>query len=685
MNAAADLVALAWLRPLLDQRLGEAEAALIAASRQADNQADLLRCLWHLHHITAGLRSVRLQRPVLLCREMEHSLRQILLGDISSERRNLILGGLMRGLQLLPACLDAIEESGQDSGRGLSACVNDLRRWRGEAPLPPAVFFIWPLPDGCGISSGAAPDDAAISKAAGLLLAPWVQSARAVLVGNARQSAARTLGRIAHKLQQVFRGHPQERFWLGMIALCEGLSVDMFLPDEAIARILKTGALLVKQAREHGSSPLPGLDSDHFLQQMLFYFAACPVRTCYMQHLCDLFGIDDQTLADFHRPPIHRDARRAVLRSADDLLRSLMEELESDTLQRDSASCQERLQVLGLRLAALADPAMPASVLQGMRVSDSTGSWERQLVDLQLEIRRQLRWHGRRVAEAVELERQLGLLERCRPRLLTVMQQLDQQADQSTSSQASGEVPGESDDVLYKAPEAALAEMAAALGVAGRDREAGVLVLVENWLRNHRLSADTGQLRSVAFALACLEHYWSRYLADPRGADEQLVDTAFERLAYLPDIDEAAHDQPVSLADELDEADEADEDIPEMLRSVFVEECAEQLAALHALLPAWEDTAARDERLWEMRRHFHTFKGNGLAVGARRLAELGCEAQDMLDRVLESTAPIDAGLAPLLRELVAILPGLVSGDDPAVSRRLPDLVERCRRVQRGEN
>ncbi len=102
---------------------------------------------------------------------------------------------------------------------------------------------------------------------------------------------------------------------------------------------------------------------------------------------------------------------------------------------------------------------------------------------------------------------------------------------------------------------------------------------------------------------------------------------------------------------------------------------------LQTLLPAWEQAPARDERLREMRRHFHTFKGNGLAVGAERIAALGREAQDMLDRVLESSGPLDPELAPLLRDLVSRLPGLISGDDPAV---LEHFLQRCRVVQQGD-
>lgn len=61
-----------------------------------------------------------------------------------------------------------------------------------------------------------------------------------------------------------------------------------------------------------------------------------------------------------------------------------------------------------------------------------------------------------------------------------------------------------------------------------------------------------------------------------------------------------------------------------------------------------------------MRRHFHTFKGNGRAVGANILGELGWSAQDLLDRVLDGELVIDDALKSLLGDVVGALPELVN-------------------------
>lgn len=696
---AIDLAGLAWLRPLLERHFAEAESRLVSASRQGSSPAELLRCLWAIHHLGAGLRSIGLQHAAQLGLELERSLRQLLLEEVATERRNLILGGIMRGLQILPACLDVVEESGADSGRGLAPCINDLRRWRGATPHPPAVFFTCPLTATCGISQQPATDEDELRRSAGLLLAPWVQSARGMLAGGDPRSTARTLGRIAHKLQQLFRGHVQERFWLGVIGLSEGLAVGMFQPDEAIAHILKVGALLIKQAREHGSLPLANLDSDRYLQQILFYLAACPVRTLYMQHACDACGVDDESLVEFNRPPVHRDALCLVLKDIDTLLQQVIDELESG----GGTPPEEALHALERRLLAL---DMPDHLQRLDRVRDAVGqdamgqvelpaSVGRDLVHLQQDIRRRLHWRGYPPIDAEAIEGQQLLLASCRRRLLLVMQQLDEGAGHASTPGADAVDIGGSADV-----DTQLGEIAAALGHAGRNREAGILLLARNWLgdRDAEAEAEEPHFKRIALAFACLEAYWEQYLADPRAADETRIDVALESLSHLPhgdecvapddvaaDVDPAAADSPdTGPAVETVVSNEAEAEVPDLLRAVFAEECAEQLERLQALLPMWESTAARDDSLREMRRHFHTFKGNGHAVGAQRLAELGREAQDMLDRVLESAEPVDTSLAPVLRDLMAVLPGLVAGNDPSASARLPELVHRCRSVQRGE-
>ncbi|MCB1855923.1 MAG: Hpt domain-containing protein, partial [Halieaceae bacterium] len=91
----------------------------------------------------------------------------------------------------------------------------------------------------------------------------------------------------------------------------------------------------------------------------------------------------------------------------------------------------------------------------------------------------------------------------------------------------------------------------------------------------------------------------------------------------------------------------------------FIEEAEEIVTELASLVETWSADPQANQVLRDIRRHFHTFKGNGRAVGANILGELGWAAQDMLDRVLDGDLELDAGVQDLVRDVTQALPSLV--------------------------
>ena len=85
------------------------------------------------------------------------------------------------------------------------------------------------------------------------------------------------------------------------------------------------------------------------------------------------------------------------------------------------------------------------------------------------------------------------------------------------------------------------------------------------------------------------------------------------------------------LADVQEDLLVQDTEIPPEFRDVFIEESEEMVAELGRLTMDWLQDPNNSDVLRDIRRHFHTFKGNGRAVGANILGELGWAAQDMLD------------------------------------------------------
>jgi hypothetical protein len=212
-----------------------------------------------------------------------------------------------------------------------------------------------------------------------------------------------------------------------------------------------------------------------------------------------------------------------------------------------------------------------------------------------------------------------------------------------------------------------LTEIAGALSFASMEREAGVVERSREWLEGASASGSVHEdeaFRCFADAFAQIELHLQRTLLDPLDDTSHLLDLAEQRVAdlqqYVGSAGEA--EQPVERAgSEVQTLHNyvQDGEIPPEFREVFIEESEEIVAELTRLFAEWKDQPGLGEALREMRRHFHTFKGNGRAVGANVLGELGWAAQDLLDRLLEGELAISGDLCGLIGEVIEALPALV--------------------------
>jgi chemosensory pili system protein ChpA (sensor histidine kinase/response regulator) len=101
---------------------------------------------------------------------------------------------------------------------------------------------------------------------------------------------------------------------------------------------------------------------------------------------------------------------------------------------------------------------------------------------------------------------------------------------------------------------------------------------------------------------------------------------------------------------------EASADIDDDIREVFLEELAEEMGNLAALLPAWRMAPDDAERLRPIRRVFHTLKGSGRLVGAKVLGEFSWKIENMLNRVLDGTRPASSAVIGLVDLAASVLP-----------------------------
>ena len=95
---------------------------------------------------------------------------------------------------------------------------------------------------------------------------------------------------------------------------------------------------------------------------------------------------------------------------------------------------------------------------------------------------------------------------------------------------------------------------------------------------------------------------------------------------------------------------------PELL-SLFIEEAGEEIATIGRLFPLWAENPSDRESLTRVRRAFHTLKGSGRVVGARRIGDFAWSVENLLNRVIDGTLDRSSGMLATLREAIATAAG----------------------------
>ena len=236
-----------------------------------------------------------------------------------------------------------------------------------------------------------------------------------------------------------------------------------------------------------------------------------------------------------------------------------------------------------------------------------------------------------------------------------------------------------------------LQDVVGALNFAGMEREGAVIEKCHKWLS---AASEAGSVheddafRCFADAFAQIEMHLQRSIIDPLDDTSQIIALAEQRVAALDNwtVNLSPGRKVVEIVTTTEAQAEQvlaqvqDTDISAEFRDVFIEESEEMVAELGQLTTDWLEDPENDDVLRDIRRHFHTFKGNGRAVGANVLGELGWAAQDLLDRSLDGDLDPDAPVRTLVNEVVNALPELVrsySGSEGPDVGRIRELTNAC--------
>ncbi|MEZ5572984.1 MAG: Hpt domain-containing protein [Halioglobus sp.] len=751
MNKKPDIVSLKWVIGLINAQADAAESALVEYGNNPTQKQALLRCMWSVHQITSTLRALGMRKAEMLTLEMERSLNFLYKDKVVGERRKLAMGGLMQALKIIPAYLEHTQNQRVDTGRGLEQFVNDLRRWVGERPRPRAFFFYMQIAPQAGITADATPaTDDEIKSRANVMLALYLEMAKQALRKRKVSESMKTVARIARKMQMLFAGTEQERFWFTMIGLCEGIAGGLIVPDECIAQIFKSGAFAIKFARENGREFDEAIDYDSYLQQMLYYIASCRSKPVHIAGIRAAFGIDDNTISDASQGLVHSDAIIIALNGALQQLDSAVAYLSSHDLakvarqepaQRDG-SVLTAIEAAEQRLVAAGQLSHADSLkkvqfqlrqfftanvsIEPEMMADAVSRISLGISDVKTDLEHKLAYGLNSSYAGKEFElresvatatfRQMNLIENYlhqilrrkalksaldkKPldatsvlRLTTALQRHLNKTDEGHEElrQAIRDADnGDPDlDLLYalatqyldqleaipdrKAIDNSLQildDISGALHFAGMQREAAVIDKCQTWLT---AASDAGSVheddafRCFADAFAQIEMHLQRSILDPLDDTTAILELAEKRAAQLDTVIPSLSPGRkvaaiVSAADALQVQEDIlvqDGEIPPEFRDVFIEESEEMVTELGKLTNDWLQDPNNNEVLRDIRRHFHTFKGNGRAVGANILGELGWAAQDMLDRSLDGELAPGERVQTLVNEVVSALPDLV--------------------------
>ncbi len=132
----------------------------------------------------------------------------------------------------------------------------------------------------------------------------------------------------------------------------------------------------------------------------------------------------------------------------------------------------------------------------------------------------------------------------------------------------------------------------------------------------------------------------------------ELPESMGEVAAAEPEESEPAPSQSIAL--ELPEAAQALELPPvveaddEELLNIFIEEMAENKASMAEQHQAWQQNPEDEQALSSIRRSFHTLKGSGRLIGAKRTGEFSWHMENMLNRLIDGSIEATPALQGLL-------------------------------------
>jgi len=689
--------------------LNEARVALEAFSERPEDRGALHRFAAHVHLARGALRLAEVYGGSLLAEEMEHVARYVDQHSAEGRADTDGLEALMRSMEQLPSYVERVASGGRDVPLALLPLLNDLRAVRGSALLSEGALLLLNLrSDEPARPASVHAGDREIADLARrvrprfqLALLGWIR-------GENVDANLGHLAEIANQVEVAASTQPLFQLWWVVGAVLESLRQGGMPGSVSIKRLLGHVDRELRRLQETGEQRYADAPPVELLNNLLFYVARARdggprvegVRRSF--HLDQMLAVEpeDESSETLSAPSVRlmktvaaairedltrvKDVLDIFVRKGAQQVDELVPQLEmlrkiSDTLGvlglgalRDRVQGEiDSLNAIVDKRIAPDDTALLSIASALISVEDSLDG---QLVRLILPEPRR----GAQPSEPTDEEFRLvqdAVLRECIVNMARIKEAVTQAIAAPTEAQGLDQVPqlvrGITAGLLMLGKQRAVEVMenvGRALGTIVRpgpgalasprlDRIADAIVAVEYYMETLQAGrADQWTMLDAAEAsLADAEPAVPRVvpLRQPRGDEAAEAGAAAAAEERVP-VASAATPAVVPAEPEAG-ATAVDREFVDL----FVEEARENVTRLQALFPQWEANPLDAQALRDVRRAFHTLKGSGRMVGARRVGEFSWSIESLLNRVISQTLPRSPDIVAVVRDAVAAMPQLV--------------------------
>ncbi len=700
--------------------LNEAQAALEAFSEHTTDRAALHRFITHLHVGRGALRLAEVYGGALLGEEMEQVARFIDGHDRDSSVDADALDALMRAMEQLPAYVDRVASGGRDVPIALLPLLNDLRAVRGSALLSEGTLLLLNLrSDEPAHPADDAQDGTSIVDLARRLRPRFQLALLGWIRGEHFTETLGALADIAQEFEHAATTQPLFQLWWVVGAVIEAIQQGGIDTNVSVKRLLGNVDREIRRLQEQGEASYAGSPPVELMNNLLFYVArsassgarVTSVRRSFRLGEVlvsgELVDVAPETLS----APSVRLMKTVAAAIREDLTR--VKDVLDIFVRRGATQVDElapqlemlrkigdTLGVLGLgalrnrvqgeidslmRIVERREPPGDAALLDiAAALIEVEDGLDPQLVKLILpETARETREPGEPTDEEFR-QVQDAVLRECIVNMARIKEAVTHALGAPSEAQGLDQVPQ-----LVRG-------ITAGLLMLGRRRAVetmeGVGRALASIVRPDASALEPERLERMADAIVAVEYYMEMLQAgrsDPwfvlEAAESCLNDLDREQPAVAPvqALDSAdatlessfwkrapaqgmADAAPAAVSTPAEAPASAQAPTPEIetgadpeFVQLFAEEARESIQVLQELFPKWEQNPLDVDALRDLRRVFHTLKGSGRMVGARRVSEFSWSIESTLNRVISQTLLRSPDVVAVVRDAVAVLPALV--------------------------